>query len=129
MNAIPVSVFAMNSNNASNSVSNHYDSSVSLSSNVIYVPDAKDNRASPKQCNITAISSTGSAVFDNGEETCTYPYIQETDGHSEYEKIWNSTWKDIEAYFLGGEIISREFEDTRGHLNNYWIPAIKLKDV
>jgi Na+-transporting NADH:ubiquinone oxidoreductase subunit NqrF len=57
MNAMPVSVLAMNSNSTSNSVSNHSDSSVSLSSNVIYVPDAKDNRASPKQCNITTVSS------------------------------------------------------------------------
>jgi len=64
MNATPVSVLARNSNNASNSVSNHPDLSASLSLNVIYVPDAKDNRASPKQCNITAISSTGSAIFD-----------------------------------------------------------------
>jgi Na+-transporting NADH:ubiquinone oxidoreductase subunit NqrF len=85
MNAIAVSVFAVNSNNASNSVSKHSNSSVSLSSNVIYMPDAKDNRASPKQCNIRAISSTGSAIFDTGEETCTYP-CKGTDGHSEYVK-------------------------------------------
>jgi Na+-transporting NADH:ubiquinone oxidoreductase subunit NqrF len=84
MNAMPVSVFAMNSNSTSNSVSNHLDSSGSLCSNVIYVPDAKDNRASPKQCNITAISSRGSAIFDTGRETCTYPY--RTDGNSEYVK-------------------------------------------
>jgi hypothetical protein len=128
MNAMPVSVFAVNSNTASNSVSNHSDSSVSLSSNVIYVPDAKDNRASPKQCNITAISSTGSAIFDSGEETYTYQ-CKGTDGHSEYVKIGNSTGKGIDSYFLGEEIIRREFEDTRGHLNNYCIPAIKLKEV
>ena len=128
MNAIAVSVFAVNSNNEPNSVSNHSDPSVALSSNVIYVPDAKGNRASPKQCNITAISSRGSAIFDTGEETYTYP-CKGTGGHSEYVKIWHSTWKGVEAYFLGGEIIRREFEDMRGHLNNYWIPAIKLRDV
>jgi hypothetical protein len=128
MNAMPVSVLAMNSNSTSNSVSNHLDSSVSLSSNVIYVPDAKDNRASPKQCNITAVSSPGSAVFDTGEETYTYP-CKGTGGYSEYVKIGNSTWKGVEAYFLGGEITRQEFEDTRGHLNNYRIPAIKLKEV
>jgi parallel beta-helix repeat protein len=209
MNAMLVSVLAVNSNNASNSVSNHLDSSVSLCSNVIYVPDAKDhvfevtadyldiggftvegakwkagihlipvdhcsvinnyvsnnynngitlmypsgnmvstnspielgnytlilhatdergNRASLKQCNITAVSSPGSAVFDTGEETYTYS-CKGTDGYFEYVKIGNSTWKSIEAYFLGGEITRREFEDTRGHLNNCWIPAINLKEV
>jgi hypothetical protein len=106
-NAMPFSVLAMNSNNASNSVSNHSDSSVSLCSNVIYVPDPKDQ------------------VF---EETYTYP-CKETDGHSEYVKIGNSIWKCIEAYFLGGKIPRREFEDTKGHSNNNWIPATKLKEV
>ena len=208
MNAIAVSVFAVNSNNEPNSVSNHSDSSVTLSSNVIYVPDPKDhvfevtrdymnisgftvegaeweagihrihadhcnvinnyisnnyngialmnslgnmvsnnspmelgnytlilhatdergNRASPKQCNITAISAPGSAIFETGEENYTYP-CKGSGGHSEYVKIGNSIWKGVEAYFLGGEIIRREFEDTKGHLNNYWIPAIKLKEV
>jgi hypothetical protein len=85
MNAIAVSVFAVNSNNEPNSVSKHSNPSVSLSSNVIYVPNAKDNRASPKQCNNTAISSTGSAIFDTGRETCTYP-CKGSGGHSEYVK-------------------------------------------
>jgi Na+-transporting NADH:ubiquinone oxidoreductase subunit NqrF len=88
MNAMPVSVLAMNSNNASNSVSNHSYSSVCLSSNVIYVPDAKDNRASPKQCNITAVSAPGSAIFDTGEENYTYP-CKGSGGHSEYVKKLN----------------------------------------
>ncbi len=208
MNAMPVSVLAMNSNNASNSVYNHSYSSVSLCSNVICVPDPKDymfevtrdymnirgitvkgaeweagihlenvdhcndinnhvsnnyneirlmnslgnmvsnnspmalgsytlilhatdergNRASPEQCNMTAVSSPRSAIFDTGEETNTYP-CKETDSHSEYVKIGNSTGKCIEAYFLGGKITRREFEDTKGHSNNNWIPAIKLNEV
>jgi hypothetical protein len=77
---------------------------------------------------IRAISSTGSAIFDTGEETYTYP-CKGTGGYSEYVNIGNSISKGVEAYFLGGEITRREFEDTKGHLNNYWIPAIKLKEV
>ena len=92
------------------------------------MPDAKDNRASPKQCNIRAVSAPESAIFDTGKETYTYSY-KGTDGYSEYVKIGNSTWKGVEAYFLGGEITRQEFEDTRGHLNNNCIPAIKLRDV
>ena len=77
---------------------------------------------------IRAVSAPGSAIFDTDEEIYTYS-CKGTDGHSKYVKIGDSTGKCIEAYFFGGEITCREFEDTRGHLNNYWIPAIKLKEV
>ena len=90
--------------------------------------DEEGNKALQKLCIIRAVLSLESAIFDIGEETYTYPW-KGTGGHSEYEKIWNLTWKCVEAYFLGGKITHREFVDTKGHLNNNWIPAIKLKEV
>ena len=77
---------------------------------------------------IRAVSASESAIFDTGEETYTYS-CKGTGGYSEYVKIGNSTGKGVEAYFLGGKITCREFEDTKGHLNNNWIPATKLKEV
>ena len=90
--------------------------------------DEEGNKALQKLCIITAVLSLESAIFDIGEEAYTYSW-KGTGGHSEYGRIWNSTWKGVEAYFLGGKITHREFVDTKGHLNNNWIPAIKLKEV
>lgn len=86
---------------------------------ILHATDEEDNRASPKQCTITVVSS--SAIFDtcggtypsisgihNGtiipnqdiivHKLCTYP-CKGTGGHSEYVKIWNSTWKGVDAYW------------------------------
>jgi parallel beta-helix repeat protein len=115
-------------NSSGNRVSNNSPMELGNYTLILHATDERGNRASPKQCNITAVSAPGSAIFDNGEETYTYP-CKGTDGHFEYVKIGNSTWKGIEAYFFGGKITRREFEDTKGHLNNNRIPAIKLKEV
>jgi hypothetical protein len=90
--------------------------------------DEEGNEGLAKQCFITAVLSLESAIFDNGEQAYTYPW-KGTGGHSEYEKIWNSTWKGAVKYFLGREITRQEFMDMKGHLNNNWIPAIKVKEV
>jgi hypothetical protein len=90
--------------------------------------DEEGNEGLAKYCFITAVLSLESAIFDTGEAAYTYPW-KGTGGHFEYEKIWNSTWKSAVKYFLGREITQREFMDTKGHLNNNWIPAIKWEEV
>jgi parallel beta-helix repeat protein len=91
----------------------------------LYAIDEEGNVAWPKEGIITTVEG---AIFDTGEETYNYPR-KGTSGHSEFWRIWNSTWKGVVAYFLGGIIFHREFVDTKDHLSNNGIPAIKLEEV
>jgi hypothetical protein len=91
----------------------------------LHATDEEGHMAAIKKCSITVGEI---AINDTGEEIYTYTW-KGTGGHSEYEKIWNSTWKGAEAYFLVGKITHREFADTKGHMNNNGIPAIKYEEV
>jgi parallel beta-helix repeat protein len=87
---------------------------------ILHATDDQGYMASSKQCIITAVSAPENAIFDTCEATNSGIF-------GKHNGIWNSTWKGVEAYFLGGRITSGEFTDANGHSYNNWIPAIRLE--